>query len=251
MVTPWLVTRGSESSRARLRLVAVPYAGAGASAFLPWTQLLPPDIELAVVRMPGRENRYREKRLTDMDDVVDQLQQAVSSTEPALPIAIFGYSLGSLIAYELAIRLHATGAGPILLAVGGSDAPHAPHPSLGLYNLDDDAFVAAIRALGGTPDEVFEHAELLKLLLPILRADFELLDGYRSSAHPPLDCPLVTYQGDSDSELTHAGMAAWAELSTGPHTARHFAGGHFFFVDDPDLLARRLAADVRAAARIR
>lgn len=244
--TPALVDRG-DASRARVRLVAVPFAGTGASAFLPWAPLLPPDILLTVARLPGRENRYREPRRTVMSEVVDELAPAIAASP--LPVAVFGYSLGALIGYELALRLQSLDRPPVLLAVGGSNAPQVPRPGRRLSELDDDAFLAAVRELEGTPAEVFEHAELLALVLPTLRADFTLLDGYRPADPPTLRCPVVTYAADRDPELTTAGIAAWADVTTGPTTPRRFAGGHFFFADDPGPLVARLAADVLAAVR--
>lgn len=240
----WLVERGPTYG-ARARIVAVPFAGSGASALLPWAPLLPPDLALSVVRLPGRENRFRERHLTEMDEVVEQLLPHVLG-DPLVPTVVFGYSLGALIAYELAVRLQAAGSPPLLLAVGGAQAPQLGPTTPPIAALGDAAFVAAVRDLGGTPAEVFEHPELLAMVLPTLRADFALVDGYRYAERPLLATPITTYSGEHDRELTRVGIERWGELTGAGCTHHTFDGGHFFLSVDPGPLVTRLVADIRA-----
>jgi surfactin synthase thioesterase subunit len=247
VVSPWLVERG-ETARARVRILAVPFAGAGASALLPWASLLPADVALTVVRLPGRENRFRERQLTSMAAVIDELAPLVLAGS-ATPTVVFGYSLGAFIGYELTARLHDRGAPPVLLAVGGAGAPHLPRRSAALSTLNDAAFVRAIKDLEGTPPEVFEHPELLELVLPTLRADFALLDGYTAAPRPMLTTPIVTYSGADDPELTTSAVAGWGELTGAGIEHRRFPGGHFFLTPDPAALVAALLADIDAALR--
>src|SRR4051812_16907998 len=93
------------------------------------------------------------------------------------PFAIFGHSMGAVLGYEVARRLLAeTGHEPYRLFVSGHRAPHLPLLRPPLHRLPDNAFITGVKALNGTPPEVFEHEELLDLILPILRADFELVE---------------------------------------------------------------------------
>jgi medium-chain acyl-[acyl-carrier-protein] hydrolase len=243
-VSDWLVEVSPISMSARSRIIALPWAGGGTAAYRRWGALLPADVSLAIVRMPGRESRLRETPLTDMFAVVDELAPIVANTLH-VPTMIFGYSLGALIGYEVAARLSATH-GPELaaLAVGGANAPHVARIAAPLSNLDDGDFVAALRALQGTPVEVLEHPELLALLLPALRADFRLLDTYHPRDCEPLGIPIITYSGSADAELTVAGVARWAELTKGRTTHRTFPGGHFFLTERPDVIVAAVSADL-------
>jgi surfactin synthase thioesterase subunit len=249
LTSPWLVERNS-ASRPRVRIVAVPFAGSGASAFLPWSDLLPADVALAVVRLPGRESRFRDRPMTAMSEVVAQLAPAVRSLGNT-PTVVFGYSLGALIGYELALSLTAAGSPPVLLAVGGAEAPHLERTFPSIANLDDAEFDKALRALGGTPDEVFEHPELLDIIRSTLRADFALLEAYSAGNNPPrpLPMPITTYCGRNDRELTPAGVSGWADLSSVSAAHREFAGGHFFLLDDPETLVGALLTDVDTTLR--
>jgi medium-chain acyl-[acyl-carrier-protein] hydrolase len=249
-VSDWLVSLGAESAVARARIVALPWAGGGTAVYRRWPAVLPAEVSLHLVRLPGRESRMREAPLTDMDAVVDELAPLVTELLDR-PTMIFGYSLGALVAYELTARLCAAGgAEPAVLAVGGCNAPHLPRLHRPLSGLDDDEFVAALRDLQGTPPEVFEHRDLLALLLPALRADFLLLDRYRAPERPPLSIPVVTYSGTADLELTPEGVSRWSEITVAATTHHTFAGGHFFLAERPDAvleLVNAVAGDLAVA----
>ena len=239
----WLV-EADGGSFPRRRIVCLPYAGGGASVYASWRGLLPPDVGLSVVRLPGRESRFREQPLTDVDAVVDQLASAVAPSSGE-PWALFGYSLGALLAYELAVRLEQLRVGPpALLLVGGAEPPHLPRRSPPLSGLPDEDFISALSALEGTPQEVFDHHELLRLVLPTLRADFTMLDGYRPRRNPPLACPIVTYSGEADRELDHRRVSRWSELTSASTMHRTFAGGHFFINDQSTELVATVHADL-------
>jgi medium-chain acyl-[acyl-carrier-protein] hydrolase len=237
----WLVQFPSEGARRRT-LFMMPFAGGGAAAFRTLAPLLPAGVGLTAVRLPGRESRMAEAPLVSMTEVVEQLTPLVAG-EAAAPYALFGYSMGAIIAFELARRLQAEGVPtPRVLAVGGAEAPQLPRRHPPLHNLDRPDLVAAVQSLGGTPPEVFQSPELLDLVLPTLRADFELLETYRFEDGPPLDCPIVTVSAAADPIIEAARVAPWSDLTTAGCSHLSFEGSHFFFLDDPGPLVSALVA---------
>lgn len=227
---PWIV-RPRPCAAPRLRLLCAPYAGGGASLFRSWPDRLPPDAEVLAVQLPGREKRLAEPPCTDLGYAVARIFRELL---PLLdrPLALFGYSMGTRIAYELArtMRLRA-GTEPLHLFVAACSAPHVPESSPPRYDLPDDAFKEALQRLGGTPPEVLENAELMDLFLPMIRADFALKEGYVHRPWPPLACPVTAYGGLGDAEAPEAAMRAWQASSRGRFRLRLFAGGHFFLHD--------------------
>lgn len=223
-------------------MIAIPWAGAGAAVLLPWSERLGAETDLQIVRLPGRENRFTEPRMTSIDAVTAALAPVVRGLPP-LPTALFGYSLGALIAFELARVLEAQGSPVRLLAVGGCAAPHQLPPRPPVSELDDAAFAATVRDLDGTPPEIFDHPELLALLLPTLRSDFTMLENY-APRPGTVSCPIVTFTGRSDEELTDASVAAWAELSDQGAEHRYYDGGHFFLADSGNELLIDLRAEL-------
>src|SRR5580765_133219 len=88
----------------RLRLFALPFAGGGASTFRQWPEGLPADIECCAVQLPGRETRYKEPGFVRMANLVAALAESLAP-EFDRPFALFGHSMGALVAFELAREL--------------------------------------------------------------------------------------------------------------------------------------------------
>jgi surfactin synthase thioesterase subunit len=232
----------------RARLFLLPYAGGGANVYRDWPQLLPVGLEVLAVQLPGRERRFGEPPITDMNALLDALVPAITPLLD-LPFALFGHSMGAAIAHGLALRLAGEGLPvPYLAAVSGRDSPSRPRRWSSLHELPEAEFLAELRRLGGTPPEVLENRELLELMLPLLRADFELVDSYRPApgAATRLPCPVVVYGGAADSETTPEGLAAWVDCAeSGAARVTIFPGGHFFLAEARDALLANLASELR------
>jgi surfactin synthase thioesterase subunit len=217
---------------ARFRLFTFPYAGGGGSAFRPWIADLPPEIELCVVQLPGREARWGEPPFTRMTDLVPALATGI---RPHLdrPYAFFGHSLGALICFELARALRAAGApDPVHLFASAHRAPRSPNPHPEMRHMADGPFVDEIgRRYGGIPPVVLENPELVQLMLPFLRADFTVFETYQYREEPPLACPITAFGGVSDDYVRPEALEAWAQETTGGFSVRVFPGGHFFLQD--------------------
>ena len=131
---------------------------------------------------------------------------------------------------------------PMVLLLSAHRAAHLPLRRKRLHGLPDAEFLQAVRGLGGTPAEVFAHKDLVQVMLPTLRADFALCDGYDFVPEVPLDCPMVLYAGRQDTEVSPQEVEAWSEHTTQAARLRTFPGGHFFLRSDRDLLLRAMAS---------
>lgn len=240
----------SLSTTTPLRLFCFPYAGGGASVFRTWRDALPGGVEVVPVQPPGRENRLREKAFLRMEPLVEALDRAI---RPLLdrPYAFFGHSLGASVAYELARRLEAADdvAGPVRFIASGRRPPHLPPFKEPLHTMDDENFVAALRDLEGTPEEALDNSELMALMLPLLRSDFELVETYSETweaERPALGCPVSAFGGLRDRDVPREELAEWERYGE-PFRLRMFPGGHFFLNDEPtrslvlEAVARELA----------
>lgn len=250
MTGAWLGASAGESDAA-VRLFCFAHAGGGGGFFQQWRSALLPEIEVCPVILPGREARIRETPVDRIDGLLDPLCAAL---EPYTDreYALFGHSMGTVLAYEVARRLSdGPGAGPACLFTSGRRAPHLPARHPPLHTLPEAEFVDAVVRLNGTPDEVLQQPGLLKLFLPTLRADFALNETYETWPGPRLACPVSALTGDADPEVDLDEMAGWRETTTGPFTLRVFRGDHFYLKGRPAELLAAVRADLRRLCPVR
>jgi medium-chain acyl-[acyl-carrier-protein] hydrolase len=223
----------------------VPYAGSGTGAYRTWPALLPEQVELRAVVLPGRERRFIEPAMPSVDALADLLVPALlPDLDP--PYAIFGHSMGAMLGYEVARRLTDRLLPPVHLLVSGARAPHLPDPGPGHHLMPDTIFLEAIRGLGGTPPELTENEEFLQLMLPTLRADFIAAETYLRSPSPALSCPITAFGGADDPLAGEEHIAAWAEHTTGRFRLRLLPGDHFFLATSRQALLRLIDRELQA-----
>jgi len=224
-----------------LRLFCFPFAGGGTLAFRDWADHLPPEVEVCAVQLPGRESRFKERPYTRLVDLVHDLAGALT-TDSTLPYAFFGHSMGALVAFELAHELRRRNQlGPELLMVSGCPGPRLRDPDPPIHDLPEPDFLQELRNLNGTPEPVLANQELLQLLIPLLRADFEACETYEYVPAKPLACPIVAFGGTEDPDLSHEDIAAWSYETAGSFTQRMFPGDHFYLLDRPAALMRQVS----------
>jgi surfactin synthase thioesterase subunit len=238
----WFAGRHPLAS-ARVRLFCFPYAGLGASVYRSWIGALGPDVDVLPVQLPGRETRHNDPPFRRMNAAADALADALA---PFLdvPFALFGHSMGALLAFETSCRL---GHHPRLrrLLVSARRAPHLADPLPPISQLPKAEFVRAVQQrYGGIPDAVLEVPELLDLLLPRLQADFELLDTYQCSAPPALACGISVFGGSNDTTVNRAELEAWQVHTAVGTQVRIVEGGHLFLQSQRESLVAAVATDL-------
>jgi medium-chain acyl-[acyl-carrier-protein] hydrolase len=184
---------------------------------------------MLVVRLPGREARLREKPLTRVADIVGPLAQALAPLSEGVRVVSFGHSLGALLAFEFA-REWRRQALPSLaaLVVSGRNAPGFGS-QLALHQLGDRELVAEVqRIYGGIPQAILDEPELLKLTLPVLRADLTVNEAHLFEREPPLDCPIRAYAGVDDPRVGAAGLEDWRQHTVASFEWAQVEGEHFY-----------------------
>jgi medium-chain acyl-[acyl-carrier-protein] hydrolase len=214
--------------QASLRLFCFPYAGGSNLIFRNWSANLPPQIEVCPVQLPGRGNRLREPGYTNMQVLAKALAPLM---RPVLnkPFAFFGHSMGATLAFELSRELRRSDKlQPVHFFASGRMAPHIPREEALTYDLPEPEFIANLRKINGTPNEVLEHPELMQMMMPLLRADFEMVETYEYEPDAPLDYPITALGGLQDQDIPREHLEAWRQHTNAPFSLRMLPGDHFF-----------------------
>ncbi|WP_131741380.1 thioesterase II family protein [Actinomadura roseirufa] len=232
---------------ARVRLVCFPHAGGTPSLFRDWAAHLGDHVQVVPVLLPGRGFRLGERPRRDLRALAADIAAALAGQGLAGGHALFGHSMGALLAYEVACELRDRGAGePVHLFVSGSRAPHFYGARIGA-ELTDEALLRMVRDLGGFAG-VGGAGEpgggvLFERRLPVLRADLAACEGYRWRPRRPLRCPMTAFSAAGDPIATPAQVDEWREYTGGSLLRRHLPGGHFYLTG-PD--RPRLLGEIRA-----
>lgn len=243
----WMPLRTPADSD-NLLLFCFPHAGAGASTYRSWLNTVP-GVAVVPLQPPGREARLREAPHQRMEPLVAELASVVSEAAGDRPYAMWGHSLGALVAFETQRELRRRGdAEPVHLVVSGCAAPHCRFddgpPVMGMSPAE---LVAMLRRLGGTPEWLLADPELLEMIMPAIRADFAVKETYSYVAEPPLHTPLTVLSSMGDPRAADTVQARWQELTVGEFAKRTVLGGHFALFEQPERTGRFLLEALAAA----
>ncbi|SMD25846.1 type I polyketide synthase [Kibdelosporangium aridum] len=250
----WIHTVQGRSNLASLRVFTLPFVGGAASVFAPWPDYLPDSVEVVALQAPGREDRINEVPIESMPEFIAELADAML---PYLDrsFAIYGHSMGGLLAYELTKYLEQQFAEvPTKLIIAGwPSAIHVEDYVRGLKHLRDGQIVG-----GESDDRVLEvlrdngllmgpiaDENSIKPLMPAVRADLRMLGDYRFSDGVLLRAPITVLHGEEDPLFAEDQLRAWEKLTSGGFSMTTVPGGHLF-IQNPsaevmDTIARELS----------
>jgi pyochelin biosynthetic protein PchC len=221
------------------RLICFPHAGGSASFYLPLSRDVSGSVELLAVQYPGRQDRLVEPPIHDIAGLADAATAAMRPWLAERP-ALFGHSMGAIVAFEVARRMERDlGVTPARLVVSGHRAPSRPRPGPP-RRLDDESLVNELIGLGGTDAELLAEPEVRSLILPALRSDYRAIDAYIGPRDAVLRCPITAFGGDRDARVSVADIDAWRRHTAATFDRHMFAGGHFYLSDYPAAFTRRL-----------
>ena len=224
-----------------IRLVCLAHAGGSASSWYSFSaamNALDATAEVVAVQYPGRQNRWREQPASNLLDLADAVTEVVVEGLSG-PIALFGHSMGSAVAFEVTQRLERLGRAPLRLFASGSRAPSLER-SDEIHQLDDDGLVAELVRLGGTDPRLLAEREILDMMLPAIRADYTAIETYRAADDARVSCPITVLTGDADPNTSGEQTTAWARHTTAECDIRVYPGGHFYLFDQISQVAEEV-----------
>lgn len=235
---------------AEYRLFCFPYAGGSAGAFRTWNRDLPPNIELCPVELPGRGTRFNEMPLTSMDELVKAIAAGILPLLDS-PFAFYGHSMGAWVSFELTRWLRQEcGLQPIHLFLSARRAPQMPAPHPPIHALPNAEFIEQIRLYNGMNPALLEDAEFMELILPVLRADFAVLETYNYNQQKPLEVPISVFGGWSDGNTSPESLQAWESHTDRSFSRQMLPGDHFFLSSAQSSLLAAIATQINASQTV-
>lgn len=212
--------------------------------FREWQRHLAPEIDVCLVHLPGRARRIGERPRARLRQLVEELADAIGG-ELRGQFAFYGHSMGALLSFELARELRRRNwSPPVHLFLSACRAPEMVREERPIFNLPVQELMVEIRKLNGTPKEFFESLEIQNVLLPLLRADLEIIDTYEYVAEAPLGCAINLYGGEKDTHAPPESLVSWELQTSTKCTLRVFSGDHFFIQSQKMEFVRTLREDV-------
>ncbi|MET7597403.1 MULTISPECIES: alpha/beta fold hydrolase [unclassified Streptomyces] len=231
-----------------LRLFVLHHAGGSHVLYRHWPAHLPGTWDVRLLDAPGHGLLLDVPQISDAHALADFLLHSIED-ELDGPYALFGHSMGALLAYEMTRRALERGLPPpVWVGVSARPAPQSAGPPSRYHELPDAELRTRLKSLDGTPDEVFDDPGLWALLAPLIRGDLRLVETWRPDpGAAPLPVALSAYAGAGDHSASPRQMAGWARHATHFTGLRVFDGGHFYFQDDPTALLRQITRDATDA----
>lgn len=220
----------------KITLVCLPFAGAGASAFGHWQALAGDDLEVRPMQLPGRERRINDDPYRDVATAVAGLLPEITGGR----VALFGHSLGAVLAFELAVKLQDT-AEVVALFASGSPRPGDERPDRAT-GLPDDEFLAQVAGFAGYTHEALDDQEMREMILPALRADVEMHENYRPSTTSALTAPIIAVRGEDDDLVTYEQAESWSKVAGGEFEHVELPGGHMYLAEHAPALVRLITS---------
>ncbi|UCG70212.1 MAG: thioesterase [Thermoplasmata archaeon] len=229
---PWFYVP-KPNCKAKLKLFCFPYAGGTAEIYYAWPYDLPEEIEMLAIHYPGHIPRSNERLFTRISKLVEAISgEIVRYTDKSY--AFFGHSMGALVAYELSRRFASEGRKmPEYLFLSARRAPHIPviHPHM--HKLTKEEWISVMRCFNMVPEEVIKNMKLLEKILPVIKADFEMVETWQFDAQtPPLDIPVCVFGGINDNLAPKKDIEAWEKMTRKKFNAYFFPEKHFFIMKD-------------------
>ena len=225
--TPWIQYQKT-SDDPSMRIFCFPYAGGSALFYARWFRYLDENAEVFPIQLPGRESRIDEPLLRVMSVVINKIVEEISPymTENT---AFLGHSMGSMIAYEVARTLSERNMPmPKHIFLSGAVPPDMIGECEKIHMLSDEQFCEKLKGYESITSELMKYPEFFKFFLPVIKADFELIETYRFDKKWKMPCPVTVFSGTEDPYVPENALAQWGRFCEQEPQIITYSGNHFF-----------------------
>lgn len=217
----------------------IPYAGGNASFFHNLSAELESELECYAIEYSGHGARRRESFYTNFEELLQEVSEQIKQQRrPETDYALLGYSLGSLVVYELAANYLETDL-PKHIFLAAHEPPDLPFRGKKYALLDDEEFLDAMEHFGGIDRKMFENQRFLDIFLPPMRADYQYLHDYHwDKGHKKIPCDVTVFYSPEDTKAED--MLQWERHVEGNIQFFEYSGNHFFLKEHEKEIAKNI-----------
>lgn len=199
----------------RIKIFTLPYAAGTASIYYNMKKYLYNIADIVPIELPGHGSKYIQPLCKTIQEMAEYVFYEILN-ELDEPYCLMGYSMGSLIEYELYNIINNTGVRkPEQMFLFAADAPHIGKSEQDFQSMSNESIIKKLKDLNGTVKSVFENEELMELVIPIARADFSALEEYIPTIlKAPIDCSGFIMKGNNDTYCIDS-MNEWKRYFSG------------------------------------
>lgn len=214
----------------KIKLFCLPYAGGSAIVYMTWKKFLDHKIELRPIELAGRGRRFSEPLYQNIEEAVTDIYHQISKELDGSPYALYGHSMGTILVYELLRRIREyKHQEPMHAFFSGRYPPFVYDKKEFIHKLPDHEFMMKIYEHGGTNEEILKNKELLDIFLPVLKADYKIVELYKHCNDIlKLDCSITVLNGSRDNYVEEMDIQRWEECTKKQCKFYTFDDGHFF-----------------------
>lgn len=230
------------------KVLFLPYAGGSTLNYQSCFTYFPEEIEPISIELAGRGKRFNEPFYKNIDEATDDILERLEKELNGDEYVIFGHSMGAVLTFELYFKIKKKGLQvPKCVVLSGRSTPNTVHSKIDIKNYDDETFIKLVSFYGGLPEN-FENSELKALFLPIIRADFEILDEYVfEEKKEKIESDMLVLFGKRDFSAPEREARKWEEFAGAGFSFYGFPGGHFFINDYFEEIARMIVEQFSTA----
>lgn len=218
----------NEKDSAQYNFFCFPHAGAGASLYASWGKIIPDDYSYYPVLYPMRENRRNEEVPSTIQELAKNIAEENIDLFKSKPSVFFGHCFGALVAYEVSLILKKENCSPVLIVAASSESPRKSDMEISLKNSSIEKIADLFIDIGYMPESSRNNKIYLDFFMPVLKADYTLVEDYIPDLSEKCECPILAVYGNEDEKTRADEVRKWADFTESSFSEKEYSGGHFF-----------------------
>lgn len=217
------------------QLFCITYAGGTAKFFDVLEKELADCYEVHALEYSGHGSRRNEPFYDNCESMFMDIAEQIRLLRKDVPYEIFGYSMGSLVAYEVAA--HYMGADqPGKIFVAAHEPPNIDSKGKYFAALNEEEFLEKMIEFGGIDERLVGNKRFLKIFFGPLRADYQYIMEYQCREQiDRINCDIVVFYSEKDTRRVD--MLKWDQFTCADIILYELEGNHFFLKNQEKIIA--------------